>query len=595
MHNYAKLILVLFCIGFFNKIDAAEMPVSFINPSVVNERNQHSLMNIPAERCLRPKINEVIKDTQNNDNDSTFKGQVVKKDGVAYDPVFKVKKVIFSGNTAIGNKKLTKIAKSIVGKNVKIKDVINLSQKITDYYHQKGYITSRAYVPFQKVENGVVEIAIDENKISEVEINGNKWAKTKYLESILSQNGVSQDKPFNVYALKNSIDALENEGYIKGKATVSNSRVSKNMQEIQLNVKDRFPIDIGVELNNDGHELIGTNRSIIRLADNNLTGHGDKIYSGLILSSGARGGAAGYSLPVGTKGARVNLDFSSSNLTYGGELRELGLTGQSRCVSLSLTRPLYKKDNLEINSVIAFDVKDVNTTIADLGDLTDHHVRALRAGISARRIDSKGIWLSNIETSTGLPIMGATVNNEDGAESGKFVKFNVGLLRLQKISKNVIGLFRINAQYTPNKLLAVEKVMLGGAGNLRGYQMGTLMGDVGVNGSFEIRTPVPFLNKVLPEKFKPFGEKIKLGYFYDWGIVSDVNGYANAMSHKDVNFLQTAGIGIHVPISEYLMVNVDLGIPLFDNTFKQGSMRCCFSVSSTLQNLWNRKWRNTAL
>lgn len=592
MYKYTKIILFLICIGFFNKIYAAEMPVSFVTPSAVNENNQRSLMNIPAERDLRPKANEVINESKNNE---ALKGQVTKKDEIVHDPVFKVEKVAFSGNTAIKDKKLKKMTKSIIGKNIKMKDLLNLSDKITAYYHQKGYITSRAYIPFQKVENGVVEIAINENKISEVEINGNKWAKIKYLEAVLSQNGVSQDKPFNVYALKNSIDALENDGYIKGKATVRNSRVSRDMQEIEFDVKDRFPIDIGVELNNDGHELIGTNRSIVRLGDNNLTGHGDRIYSGLIMSSGARGGAAGYSLPLGSKGTRLNLDFSSANLTYGGDLRDLGLTGQSRCFSLSLTRPLYKKDNLEINSVLAFDMKDINTSLADWGDLTDHKVRALRAGISMRRTDSKGIWISNIQTSTGLPIMGATVNDMDGAESAKFVKFNVGIARLQQFSKNVLGLFRIDAQYTPNKLLAVEKVMLGGASNLRGYQLGTLMGDVGVSGSFEIRTPVPGLKKVLSEKYKPIVDKVKLGYFYDWGIISDVNGYANALSHKDVNFLQTAGVGIHVPISEYLMVNVDLGMPLFDNVFKQQSVRCCFSVSSSLQNLWNRKWRDTSL
>ena len=39
-----------------------------------------------------------------------------------------------------------------------------------------------------------------------------------------------------------------------------------------------------------------TNRSIVRLGDNNLTKHNDRIYSGLIMSSGARGGAAGYSV-----------------------------------------------------------------------------------------------------------------------------------------------------------------------------------------------------------------------------------------------------------------------------------------------------------
>ena len=45
---------------------------------------------------------------------------------------------------------------------------------ITDIYRRKGYVTSRAYLPPQRVEQGILEIRIVEGITGDIDIIGTK-------------------------------------------------------------------------------------------------------------------------------------------------------------------------------------------------------------------------------------------------------------------------------------------------------------------------------------------------------------------------------------------------------------------------------------
>ena len=60
-----------------------------------------------------------------------------------------------------------------VGNEVTINDLIGMANAITEHYQKNGYISTTAYLPPQKVEDGNVEIVVLEGKYGNIKIEGN--------------------------------------------------------------------------------------------------------------------------------------------------------------------------------------------------------------------------------------------------------------------------------------------------------------------------------------------------------------------------------------------------------------------------------------
>jgi hemolysin activation/secretion protein len=85
-----------------------------------------------------------------------------------------IKTVRITGNIVIGTVELEPIVQSYVGKELDLSELEKLAQTITEEYQRRGYTLARAYVPEQEVINGVVEIAVLEGRVGQIDVKGNK-------------------------------------------------------------------------------------------------------------------------------------------------------------------------------------------------------------------------------------------------------------------------------------------------------------------------------------------------------------------------------------------------------------------------------------
>jgi len=85
-----------------------------------------------------------------------------------------VKIIRLTGNIAIGTQELEPIVQLYVGKELDLSELEKLAQIITEEYQRRGYTFARAYVPEQEVNNGVVEIAVLEGRVGQIDVTGNK-------------------------------------------------------------------------------------------------------------------------------------------------------------------------------------------------------------------------------------------------------------------------------------------------------------------------------------------------------------------------------------------------------------------------------------
>lgn len=555
-----------------------------LNPSVIRNNNLDSLNNNAEFLKKDYDIN-----SNWNQKFSVLNGGITKEAPLinSETPKFPVKKILFSGNTVIKDKNILALTSKYEGKEITVDNLLDLCDQITEEYKDKGYITSKAVLHQQRVKDGTVSIAIEEGKYGDIIVKGNKWERTSYLKRVLKAYNIKQNSILNVYDLKNSIALLNKSTYMQGDLNIENSK-EKNKNDIVLNIIDRYPLDFNIDWNNAGQELAGRERSVFTVAQNNITGNGDALSLSAFVSEGTIGTFENYSIPVGSKGTKLNFGHSFSNTNYGGMYKAYGLNGKAQDFTVGISQQLYQGQKWTVDAGVTLDFGHIKQSMNDIGNLNNVHMTVLRTGIYGKREDGKGLWLVNAVVNKGLPFM----SYSEGHDYSNFVSADIGINRLQMLPKRCYLLFNVNAQYSPDDLFSSEKFMLGGY-NLRGYEAASLLGDMGFFGTVELRTPVPFLKNILKERCKEFEEQTKLGFFYDFGGARDTTGYENYLTNKSINFLQSVGVGIHFPVGKLFTANIDFGIPIGDRALIGQSARITFSITSNIHNLWCQKYNKS--
>ena len=465
-----------------------------------------------------------------------------------------------------------------MGQEIYFEDLLAYALRVSRYYQSKGYLTSYAYVPEQQIVDGVVTIAVSESLVDNLEISGNKWARSWYLKNvIMGRDGLREGTVFNAKALQGALRELNEETYIQAKSSISKDGEDTNLE---LSVKDKFPLKFNFGWDDYGREYTGVQRASFLLGLDNLTGFGDKIYGGTILSSGSTGVLAGYSIPVSPYGTKVSFDYSNSNVNLGGPYRFLNVKGHSQSMGVRVSHPVIKNAKTDVIVYTGVDFVNADTYARRLNlSLSDYKLFVVRSGIRGIRDDKYGRWLGTLGVDVGLP--GASGTAYSGGPQGSFVKIVAGATRVHRLFGRVIGLVRINGQYSPNRLYAVEQMQIGGPYTLRGYQPAELIGDYGVTGTVEVRTPIPGFRKILPNKIKFVDDRVRLAAFYDFGWVKEHNNLYNYPQ----NFLHSVGFGSYINITDWIALQFGVGFPLGQKYYDESTARFYFGVNSELDNL----------
>ncbi|MDD3012778.1 MAG: ShlB/FhaC/HecB family hemolysin secretion/activation protein [Candidatus Gastranaerophilales bacterium] len=569
---------VLIAAAFFAIISSGagycQTPPANTEAGVVDRANIENFQNI-----------QNAKPSQKKEFDLKLIPQETKEISAIYNlPKFKLNNIVFKGNTVIKTSELEVQARDIVGKEITLNDLKDIAKKITALYQSKGYLTSIAYVPPQDNNTGIAEIVIMEGKVGTISIEGNKWARTSYIrKNILNENDLSSKEIFNVINLKRSLQDINQKDYLKGQVSLQRGNEPETT-DIKLKLNEKLPIGLSASWDNTGRELIGIQKAGITTSIYNLTGFGDSLYANTSFASRTFGLNTGYSIPLGSYGTELKLGYSISDIELGGIYKQNNIEGRSQGFVASLIQPLYKGDRLKVYGDLTWDMRTSKTTIQKTL-MENYELRVLRTGINTIFDDNSGRWISGVNVSTGLPIMGAKGSTGRGIGSGAFVKVNTNLIRVQKLPYRTLGIFRTNWQMSPNALKSVEQMQLGGMYTVRGFDEGVLLGDIGFNNSIELRHAVP----LLPEKISiPYWinkktnikvkEKVHFAGFYDQGFARSIH---NGKCGKFSNFLQSIGVGLRIYLTDNLTASFDMGFPMGKKRYDdQHGMRFHFSISA---------------
>lgn len=574
-----KFLVLLAALMLTSTVSLGNTPIVPDGAGIYNQMNRQQMLNIEKERVISKPINK-----DDDKIDEAFDMEYQKdffKDGVIYNPQFHVSQIIYEGNTKIKDATLNRLAEGVLGQDIYFEDLVRLAHKITKYYQSKGYLTSYSFIPSQNVKNGVVTMCIIESKVDLIDIEGNKWARKWYLKNIvMGKNGIREGDVFNAKALQSALREVNEQNYIEAQSVVSKR---DDDTVLKLDVKDRFPLKFDFAWDDYGRKYTGEQRASFLLGLDNLTGLGDKIYGGTILSRHSTGVLAGYSVPISPYGTRLSFDFSNSSIRPGGAYRAFDIRGKARSFALKVSHPIINTAKTSLVGYTGIDFVNAETTSKKYDyTLADYHLFVLRSGFHGMTDDKYGRWLGTLGFDVGLP--GAT-RGGNGGPQGVFFKVIAGVTRVQRLFGRTLGIVRVNGQYSPNRLYTAEQMQIGGPYTLRGYQPAELIGDYGVTGTIEFRTPIPGLRHILPNKLKFIDDKVRLAAFYDFGWVKEHN---NLYDYPQ-NFLHSVGFGSYISLTDWMSLQFGVGIPIGKKYYGENSARFYFGLNSELDNLIPKK------
>jgi len=436
-----------------------------------------------------------------------------------------IKAIVVSGNTILRESEINAIVQPFDNKELSVSDMQKVADLITDAYRKKGFITTRAVIPPQKVTNNTLELKVIVGLMGNLEVRGNHYfRKSLFTRRVTLKKG----EPFNYNKLRSDLYNINQYPDRNVKATITPGQ-EPGETDVLFDVKDHLPIHVSFSWDDFGSKYLGRDRYLGTATDNNLLGFDDILtfqYQASEVKDAYRLESFRYLVPV-TNNTQVGFYSTRNQITLQNEFKDTMARGKSDIYGGFVNQTLYNQPDLKIVADLGFDYKDVYNFLLGIESSRDLE-RVAKGGINVDYTDRfLGRNILNDEVDFGIPDIFGGSRAVDPHSSvlgagGRFTKDVFDLLRLQALPFDSTLLIKGEAQFSGNDLDATEQYQLGGIANVRGFAPGEAVGDSGQTATAELGLPVYGIPKDLriPFTSTKLYDAFRLAAFYDWGHVA---------------------------------------------------------------------------
>ncbi len=493
-----------------------------------------------------------------------------------------IKRIQVTGVTLISEKEINKVTAQFENKELTFADMKKAANMITDIFRQKGYITSRAYVPPQKIKDGLLQIKALEGLMGDLEVKGNRYFKTSIIKKKIS---LIKGAIFNYNTLRKNLTRINQHPDRAAKAILKPGK-EPGTTDVILEVKDRLPIHAGFNYDNFGSRYISKDRYSMQVTHNNLFGLDDSLTFQYQLAQHSRYFLKNlrYLLPLAGDW-QFGLSAAFSRVKLGEDYEDSDVRGKSKLYGIFANKPLIDLENFSLGLNLGFDYKDITNYQQQVVSSRDS-LRVAKLGFDIDLSDNLGGRnLISHEVNVGMAdIMGGLKQHDSKASrngaGGKFTKNIINLFRLQKMPFSSNLLFKNQIQLSSYILPASEQFQIGGIANVRGYPPAEAVGDKGYAWTLEWSFPLYPVPKVIKVPFSSakLYDALKVAIFYDWANARLRRPSATEEKSKT---LRAVGYGFRFNLPEDFSLRLDFGWPLDNTPADSDHMHTWFQVSKT--------------
>ena len=487
-------------------------------------------------------------------------------------PVFYIREYRVSGSTRLSRLEVERAVYPYLGPGRGVGDVEAARAALEKSYHDGGWQTVSVAVPQQDPRRGVIRLEVVEGKVGRLRVNGAKWflpSKIKREVPSLAEGNVPD---FN--QVSREITALNH----RNPDRFVTPSIRPGTLDVDLNVEDKLPLHGSLELNNRRT----ANTSELRL-------NGSLSY-GNLFQKGHTGGLSFQVAPENPDDSKVYSGYYLARVSSGVSLMLQGTVqdsdvatlggaasvGRGHVIGLRALYDLPVSDKFYQNFDLGIDYKHFDEELVVGDDVISSPVEyyPISANYGATWMAENGFTEMNHTLGFGLRGIGSGAtdySNKRYKADGNFVYLRSDVARTRDLKDGSQLFGKLQGQLANRPLINNEQMSGGGLGNARGYLEATALGDNGIFGTFEYRTPSLIGN---PGKANPHSDEWRFHAFTDAGLL----GIWDALPGQQSSYgFASAGAGTRFKFSQHYNGSLDVAVPFIRQTgASNGDLRVTF-------------------
>ncbi|MEE8187740.1 MAG: ShlB/FhaC/HecB family hemolysin secretion/activation protein [Kiloniellales bacterium] len=461
-----------------------------------------------------------------------------------------------TGVTVYGLEELAGLFAEYRGQEITFGQLYGFARAIQARYQGDGYLLSFAYVPPQRVKDGVYTIAVVEGFVDRILVEDVEGRLKGTLERQLAP--VTQERPLRAPTLERYMLLANDLAGITAAGVLQPAEQAPGASDLVIKVT-HVPVNAGISFDNRGSKFEGPLRLAADARVNSLLGLGERFFASASTTPAQpkelKAIDLGFLQPLGDEGIRVSGRAGYTRSEPGFTLSEFDILTTGITADFDVSYPLLRSRarNLTLTAGFSFSNTDVNLLDADF---TEDRIRTLRG--MATYSDTtllNGITGTRIQITQGLPILNASDSDRDDMSRSDavqaFTKLDFSLARAQPLFAGFTLTGSATGQYSFDPLPASEEFAAGGPRFGRGYDLAEVTGEHGLAAalelSYDLRPDTPWVELIRPYVFYDIGKA--------WDKdTSDSEGLAESLA--------SAGLGIQVTLPYRIALGLEYARPL---------------------------------
>ena len=537
-------------------------PESISQQTLLSQSSSQDTTKPPSERSLpEPNLPPTLPPPEDLLEPGNRKPTVPERDIPGELPQkINVKEFVIEGSTVFSDEDFKKITEKYTKGPITFAEILQLRSDINELYIENGYITSGAFIPTQKFEDGTVKIQIIEGTITEIKISGNRRLNSGYIRSRISRGA---KKPLNREKLLETLQLLQLNPLVDKLSAELSAGTRPGESLLEISIKEAKTFNTQLSLDNGRSPAVGSFRRQIQISEANLLGFGDRIGAGYSNTDGSNAFDVSYSLPFNSRNGTVAFSYGTSDSdVIEDPFSVLDIQSKSTYYELSLRQPILEKPNKEFAigvtassrqskaSLFDGEIPFPNSPGADEDGRT--RITALRFFQEWTNRSSSQVFALRSQFSIGLDALDSTINSS--SPDSRFYSWRGQAQWVRLLAPDTLLLLRGDMQFADRPLVPLEQIGIGGQESVRGYRQDALLTDNAIFASAEVRFPIA--------RFAGQNNILQLAPFVDFGTAWNRGGRDDSNTDSDTDTLLSLGLGLRLQLQERLTARFDWGIPL---------------------------------
>ncbi|WP_313700239.1 ShlB/FhaC/HecB family hemolysin secretion/activation protein [Pantoea sp.] len=399
----------------------------------------------------------------------------------ASGPCFDIHQITLLQATLITPDNQAKLVAPYINQCLSLARINQLVRAISEWYVQRGYITSRAFLTEQNLSHGVLMITVLEGRLEEIRLQG---ATSRQLKMAFPTRA---GRILNLRDIEQGMEQINRLSTTPVQIEIIPS-AKPGYSIVNLTSKPEFPLTLGLNMDNSGQRSTGIGQLSASLVGNDLLGIADRWFV-----SGGRSSAfsdwrdaqnfqAGVSVPYGYGLLDYSYSWSNYHSRFSANNFDWYSFGDNIANRLSGSWVLFRNGQIKTGVQVGLNhYVSHNWLNQTLLQSSSRKITSLQLGFNHTQKVAGGVATLNPMLSRGMPWFDAESDSgkSDDLPKAQFRKWSVSSSYQRPVTQKMWWLSSFYAQWSPDRLYGSERLTIGGESSVRGYKEQYLSGDVG--------------------------------------------------------------------------------------------------------------------